>query len=251
MRGLRPLNRALIPASAVRGDRITITDAAELRHLIRVRRVRVGEPLECVDGSGRRYTGRVAQCSAREMVVALEASTSADRSSLALTLAHALIKPDRFAWALQKATELGAARIIPLVTARGIVRLREERVPGQAARWQRIVREAVKQCGRATIPILEPPQRLNALAMRFPEWPLVLMPTLAVPVRPLRDALAQAGPVASALVLIGPEGDFTSEEAALAQGQGAVPVSLGPLTLRSETAAVASLAILQHVMAGI
>lgn len=213
---------------------------------MRVRRIRVGDPLECVDDAGHRYAGRVIGRGPGEVVVALETATSTDTPRLPITLAQALIKPDRFAWALQKATELGVARLIPLITARSVVRVRGEQVPGHVARWERIVREAVKQCGRATIPTVEPPRRVSELMEWLSDWSLVLMPTLAIPARPLREAVTELQRTTSVLILIGPEGDFTAEEAQVAQRHRAVPVSLGPLTLRSETAAAATLAIVQY-----
>ena len=179
--------------------------------------------------------------------MAVSRRTEAAPPTMHVTLALALIKPERFEWAVQKATELGADRIIPLAAARSVIRLTAERAQQKASRWQRIAREAVKQCGRSTIPAVEAPCRLEALAGRFSEWALVLMPTLAIAARPLAETLESVARTPSVLVLIGPEGDFTEEEARLAQQHGAIPVSLGRVTLRSETAALTTLAILQYV----
>ena len=240
------MHRTIIPASAVSGDRITMTEPAEVHHLVRVLRVKAGASIECVDGHGHRYTGRVVECHPTRVVVAVSRRTEAAPSTIQVTLAQALIKPERFDWAIQKATELGVERIIPLVTARSVIRLTAEHAERKVTRWQRIVREATTQCGRATIPEVEAPCRLDALTARFSDWVMVLMPTLAIATRPVKEALEPVARAASVLVLIGPEGDFTDEEARLAQQHGAIPVSLGRLTLRSETATLATLAILQH-----
>lgn len=122
------------------------------------------------------------------------------------------------------------------------------RISGRMARWQRIAVEAAQQCGRATVPRIDDPVAFHEAMLQRTQNPgLVLLPTLAVPGRSLREVIGDRGSMTSSTVLIGPEGDFTQKEVAFAQRHGAVPVSLGRRTLRSETAAVAVLAILQHV----
>ena len=179
------------------------------------------------------------------MMIKEEAQGPATR--LAITLALALIKADRFAWVVQKATELGVARIIPMETQRAVVRAPTGRAGVKQGRWQRIAAEAAKQCGRATVPQVDPPSRFAAVIAGLPPQPCALIPTLAVPAPLLRDAADAVRRADAVTVLIGPEGDFTPEEVAAAQQASVRAVSLGPLTLRSETAAIAVLAILQSM----
>ncbi len=241
------LPRVLIRPEAVQAGAITIDRPEALRHLLRVLRIRVGDRLECFDGAGRTYAGPVIQCAPTAVVMMITEEAQEPATRMAITLAQALIKADRFAWVVQKATELGVARIIPLETQRAVVRAPTARSGVKQGRWQRIAAEAAKQCGRATVPQVDPPSRFAAVIAGLPSQPCALMPTLAVPSPLLRDAADAVRRADAVTVLIGPEGDFTPEEVAAAQQAGARAVSLGPLTLRSETAAIAVLALLQSM----
>jgi len=238
--------RVLIPPGAVSGDAITVTDPRELHHLLDVLRVKVGDHLECFDGNGHAYAGPIVRCSRRGLVMEIDERLEEPRRPLSVTLAQALIKPERFEWVIQKATELGVDRLIPLVTERSVVRPATARVEQRLARWRRIAQEAAAQCGRSTLPRLDAPRSVEELLPSLPSGTRVLMPTLSAEAVPLKEALTAWDGVGSVVVLIGPEGDFTPHEVLLAQRAGVLLISLGRLTLRSETAAVAILAILQH-----
>ena len=236
--------RVLIPPDAVQRDRITVSDPAHVHHLLHVLRIRPGDPLECFDGAGRSYTGRVLQRLRQAVIVSIESREGA-LPSARLVLVQALIKPERFAWVVQKATELGVERLVPVVSARTGVRPVADRLERQVERWRRISREAARQCGRRDVPQVERPQPLEQAIPAVAQGVRLIMPTLAVPAVPLTEGVADLRGAEAAAALIGPEGDFTPEEAALAQRHGARAVSLGRLTLRSETAAVATLAVLR------
>jgi 16S rRNA (uracil1498-N3)-methyltransferase len=238
--------RVLISPSAVQGDSITIADPRELHHLVDVLRVKAGDQLECFDGEGRTYVGPVRQASRTRLVVRIAQEREEPGGALALTLALSLIRPERFEWVVQKATELGVRRLVPLVTARTVIRLSADRVAGKLARWHRIAAEAATQCGQPSLPTIEPPQRFDRFLATLGRESRLLIPTLAVRCPSLATVLKAVRRPRAAVALIGPEGDFTADEVALAQRCGARPVSLGPLTLRSETAAIVMVAILQH-----
>jgi 16S rRNA (uracil1498-N3)-methyltransferase len=237
--------RVVITPQDVHDRTIAITDPRTLHHLLDVLRVTDSDRVECVDGAGRWYAARVARRSKRELQLDIVEQGQEPRSTLAVRLVPALIKPERFDWLIQKTTELGVERISPVITTRSVVRLSGDRTMGRVARWRRIAKEAAQQCGRATVPRIDAPVAFQEAVLQLGSG-LILLATLAVAGRPLREALAERPGVASAAVLIGPEGDFTVEEVALAQRYGAVPVSLGRRVLRSETAAIAVLAILEH-----
>ncbi|MBI3997158.1 MAG: 16S rRNA (uracil(1498)-N(3))-methyltransferase [Candidatus Omnitrophica bacterium] len=240
------MHRILVAPQAIQGDTITVTDPRERHHLVTVLRVTAGDPVECLDGEGGRYRGTVLRCTRKEIVIHIDERQRDEGSELQVTLAQALIKPERFEWAIQKATELGVRRIIPLLTARTVSRLTTERAHAKLNRWQRIVREAAKQCGRPMIPTLESPTSLSQFLQSSDRSELLLMPTLAVEASPLGGVLMKHRALRAVTVLIGPEGDFTPEEVLQAQRRGAEAVSLGPVTLRAETAALTILSILHY-----
>jgi len=238
--------RVRIPPEAVRGDTVTVASPQTLHHLRHVRRVKPGDPLECVDGEGHRYAGRVFRCAKRTLLVRIEAQTVEPTGPLRVWLGQALIKPDRFDWVIQKATELGVDRLTPLLTARTIARAAPPQLERKRLRWQRIAEAACAQCGRAVMPMIDAPMTLKAFLPQLDLAACVIMPTLAVPAAVSLQAAVSRAPADEAVAaLIGPEGDFTREEVEMAQRFKAIPVSLGRLTLRSDTAALATLTMLQ------
>lgn len=239
------MHRVLIPPEAAQGGIVTIREPRTVHHLLRVLRVKAGEPLECIDGQGRRYAGVVTQRASQHLTVSVTRMTKEPGACLEITLAQALIEPARFEWALQKSTELGVTRLIPMLTHRTLVRPGSAPGPSRLSRWRRIIESASTQCGRAALPILEEPQRFQAVVASC-QGRLGLLPTLVGSAETLQRALGGVRPGQDVVLLIGPEGDFTDEEVALAVEGGLRPVRLGALTLRSETAAVAALALLQH-----
>jgi 16S rRNA (uracil1498-N3)-methyltransferase len=240
--------RIFVPAIAISGDRLTVTDPDELHHLLSVLRIRVGDAVECLDGAGSSYIGRVQHCEKSGIVLRIEERRQGRSWSAQILLAQALIKPEPFEWVVQKATELGVRELVPLVTGRCVVRPQADRGERKVVRWQRIAKEAAKQCGRSVIPRIGSPQPFAEFARTLDRYPLSLIPTLGPDTVPLGIALEGVQAPATLALLIGPEGDFTQEEVELARRHGARPVSLGPLTLRSETAAIAAVAILQHTL---
>jgi 16S rRNA (uracil1498-N3)-methyltransferase len=240
------MHRVLVAPQSVRHDRITITDPADLHHLIRVLRVRPGEPIECFDGAGRRFAGTILRATPRLLEVSVLERGRPAPPAVRLTLVQALIRPERFEWVLQKATELGVERIVPLVTERVRIRLPADREPAKRVRWRRIMQEAAAQCGQPALPKLAAPQTLHEWLESSGAGERVLIATLEAGTVPLREALRGMSAAASAAILIGPEGDFTPEEVALARRRGAQPISLGRLTLRAETAAITAIAVMRY-----
>ncbi len=237
----------MVSPDAVQGNRIRVRDPAVVHHVRHVLRVKPGDSLACVDGAGQRYIGRVLESVHGELVVGISEPPSVEAvPAMRIVLAQALIKPQRLEWVVEKCTELGVDRLIPVVTARSMVRLSPDTAGNRLARWRRIAAEAAEQCGRARALSIEPLQRWEDFLPSVQRHAPALIPTLAVQGKPLHEVLARLRLPGTPLVLIGPEGDFTPGEVAAAERHGAVPVSLGPRTLRSETAAIATLAILQH-----
>jgi len=239
------MHRVFILPGAIHGDHITVDDPRDVHHLLRVLRVNVQEPLECFDGTGTVYRGRISRCALSSVTMAVERRSHQPPPQPRLRLAQALIQPQRFEWLLQKVTELGVGQVIPLVTERTVVRRAQDCSRQRLLRWRRIASDAALQCGRALLPVVEAPTQFADFVKTLAASPAI-MPTLVEPSAPLDTHLKQLTGHGQIVVLIGPEGDFTPEEVALARRHGVRTATLGHATLRSETAALVTVTILQH-----
>jgi 16S rRNA (uracil1498-N3)-methyltransferase len=222
----------------------------EAEHLSRVLRLGVGDQVQVFDGRGREYRGRVELVERARARVAVEGPvTPAAEPSVPLTLVQAVPKGDGMDRIVRDAVMLGVVAIVPLVSDRTEADVRRLVASGRVERWQRIAVASVKQCSRAFVPAVRPPLALDAClrgvqsARRFLLAEPGLFPTDAVTVRSL---LADAAPISAALI-VGPEGGWTDEEAALAGRAGCVPLTLGPRTLRADAAAAVAITALQCV----
>jgi 16S rRNA (uracil1498-N3)-methyltransferase len=212
----------------------------DARHLTRVLRVEVGQRYEISDNRDV-YLAEIETARKEHVTFRTLEKLPAHAITPALILCAALIKFDHFEWMIEKATELGVAKIIPLQTARterGLERAAQKRID----RWRRIALEASQQSRRAFLPELEEPSDLQQALSLAATHRYALDETPGVP------ALAAALPPAraasdSVAILIGPEGGWTDEERQAFTAAAWTPVSLGPLVLRAETAAIAALAI--------
>ncbi len=207
-----------------------VLTGAEFHHAVRVARVGAGEVIELFDGQGRAAAARVESISQSraELLITDEAVPSRE-PSFRIELAISVIQLERFELVLQKATELGAWRITPLLADRS--EIREERIRGKRERWRKIIFEAVKQSGRSHIPDLGEPQSF-AEAIRS-DSVSIIFDSDAAP-----DELPPGG---EATVFIGPEGGWSAGELELARERGAYFRRLGPRRLRAETAAIAAM----------
>lgn len=222
-----------------------LLDADESHHLMRVMRLGVGAQVQVFDGSGREYSCDVVRTARNQVELAI-VDEVLDRveSPLRVTLGLALIKSDKFDWAVQKATELGARQIIPLATKFSEVLKSEQRGEKRIKRWERISLEALKQCGRRRlVEIGEPVSWDQYFSSETSQVRLVFSERGG---GSLADVMASKGPVRSTSIAIGPEGGWSEEEISLAEAKGFVAIHLGPRILRSETAAVAALTLVQH-----
>lgn len=242
--------RAHCPHAAATATELTLAEA-ESHHLVTVHRARAGDPVTAFDGRGREWTCTVATPDRRAAVLRVAATRLAPPLPCALTLAQAIPKGGAMEDIVRQATELGAVAVIPVITARTEVHLDGERAGRKGGKWLQTAIEAAKQCGNPFVPAVAVPLPLADLLAAPPAAELNLIASLHPGARPLRAALADfrtahGRPPQSALWLVGPEGDFTPEEMAVATAAGFVPVTLGPLVLRCVTAATCALGILRH-----
>ena len=246
-----PLSRFIISAQSIQGSSIVIDDARELHHLRNVLRLSPGDRVTCFDGQGAEYVGTIQQILRRSATISIEQSLTRSEERPAMRLLAAVPKGERFEWLVQKATELGVQRISPLLTRHGVLRPVGGQAKAKCERWRRVAQEAAKQCGRSRLPTIDELQPFEQAIDAIAQIPLILMPTLVVSAVALSEVL-NAQPVASEVaVLIGPEGDFSLDEVTYAQTRGARPVSLGRLTLRSETAALVTVTVVRYMQGGL
>ena len=238
--------RVFVRPEAVGADRVRF-DADEAHHLRRVLRLRPGAVVEATDGTGRLYTIRLVELLAEGGWGAIEARAEPERESpCAITLAQAILKGDRMSWLIQKVTELGVARIVPMETARVVARPATGAV-ARHARWERIARQAVKQCGRVVVPAIDRSRGFVEVAREVATGHDVAWILWEGGGRPVAAAAAETASPARVLLLVGPEGGFTPEEVAVAEGAGAHLVSLGPRILRAESAGLTAVALCQFL----
>ncbi len=208
-------------------------------YLSRVLRVKAGDALEVFDGQGQVFAAQVKEVAEAALTLELKEPRPAPRAP-ALTLIQGLPKGDKLELVLQKGTELGVAAFYPVVTARAVSRPKDGEA--KAERWRKIVSEAARQCGRADVPPVAAPGPLEAAVAALPQGTQLLVLDEEEHALRLSDALGD-GPVA---LVVGPEGGLAREEVVALRQSGGVSVTLGPRVLRTETAALAALAVLLH-----
>jgi 16S rRNA (uracil1498-N3)-methyltransferase len=207
-------------------------DTAQANYLGNVLRLGVDSELLAFDGSSGEWLGRIAEAGKKRMSIAIDRRTRQPEAIPDVWLAFAPVKRAQTDWLVEKATELGAARLLPVITQRTVV----ERV--KLERLEAIAIEAAEQCGRTRLPEIAPPVELKALLSTRDQSRRLYFADEGGGEPPLNAF--QPGP---ALILTGPEGGFTDDErAAIRAAPNAVPLSLGPRILRAETAALAALA---------
>lgn len=238
--------RCFIPPAAWSTGTMAL-ESAERHHLVDVLRAGPGTEITVFDGAGREAVARVDAIGRHDVRLTMIQQQQHAPPAVAVTLVQAVPREQRMDMILQKATELGAAAILPVITERSVVRLREAD-EGKHDRWQKIILNAAKQCGTAWLPQLAPVQPALEALGHLPPADLRLVCSLEPDARPLREVVQEArarGP-ARVTCLIGPEGDFSAREYAAARQAGARPVSFGPLVLRVETAALYVLSVLRY-----
>ena len=233
------MRRLYVPEEQI-APQVALT-AEQLHYLRDVLRLLDGEPLEVFDGRGTAYRAVLQGESLRIGDKLLQEPRALD-----VVLAQALARGEKMDLVVQKATELGASRIVPLISERAVVRLDAQRGPARTQRWRRIAQEAARQCGRADVPAVDEPcswEMLLALLRGEPERRALLLEAQEPALR-LGDA---ARGVSRILLAVGPEGGFSPRERESALQGGFVPVGLGSRVLRTETAGLAALAVVLHV----
>jgi len=226
------------------GDLVEIA-GADARKITTVLRKRTGDTIEVIDSGARRFRaalrldGRRVQAELREVLPAAEA-----RLPWRVVVAQAVPKGAKMDFVVEKTTELGVAEILPFSCERTIA----DGTAAKLERWRRLATTAAQQCGRSAVPQIGDPQTFETLVAQFGEFDAVLFPWELSRMTPAREQLPQLVERAnSILVVVGPEGGFSGDEAARAAAAGAHLISLGTRILRTETAAMVILAFLNYL----
>lgn len=245
--------RFYLPPHVCSGPVLTLPPG-EAHHAAHVLRLRPGDPAVVLDGAGREFICAVEDTGREALRLAVTQVRAHPAPACRVTLLQALPKAKLIEAIIEKATELGAARVVPLLSERVVVRLDAQDRVRKASRWQQTAISALKQCGTPWLPTVELPISPEEFVLRREPLDLqlvaALLPSSTHAGKPFdRFAALNGRKPASVAVWVGPEGDFTPAEYRLILDAGAHPVSLGSLVLRCETAATACLSIVNHELA--
>ena len=223
------------------GSEVELEESSS-HHLLKVLRMSEGRELILFNGSGGEYAATISMAGKKVARVRLGDFSQDDRESPLITeLAIGISKGDRFDWVLQKATELGVTKITPLFSERTEVKLQGERLQKRIGQWQKIIVGACEQCQRNRLPVLETPQALEAFLVNCTsEQKFVLHHRADAQLRDISKP-------SSVALMIGPEGGLSDAEISAAENSGFISLTLGPRVLRTETAPITALTLVQSL----
>ncbi len=245
------MSRFYIPPQAWHPERLTL-DPGESHHAIDVLRLKKGDRASAFNGQGAEAACEIAEAKGGQVTLRVLQISKSPPLACAITLGQAVPKGKNMDLIVEKATELGAAGIAPLLSERTVVRADEGEALTKRDKWQRVAIEAAKQCGQNWLPRVAKPLGLKEFFAQGEKYDLSLIASLQPGAVGVKQALAEAGVKRprKVLVLVGPEGDFTPAEINLARNHGCQPITLGPIILRTETAAIYCVSVLAHELFG-
>jgi 16S rRNA (uracil1498-N3)-methyltransferase len=244
------MHRFYIPPGDWHPDALQLT-ASEAHHCRNVLRLEPTHKVVLFNGRGHEITAEIVSIDGPEIRLRKLHESQTPPLRCRITLGQAIPKGKNMDWIVQKAVEIGAAEIAPLLSDRTVVRLDEESAASKQAKWQTVAIEAAKQCGQNWLPQVKTPQTLAEFFQDHRRFDLQLIGSLQSDAMHFKKILAEyAGEhgdrPGNVLILVGPEGDFTPAELSLARSQGCRPITLGPVVLRVETASIYCLSILSY-----
>ena len=244
------MHRFYLPPENWNPDALALTDS-EAHHARDVLRMKRGERAVLFNGRGRETTAEIVDLAKSEIRFRKLHESEMPPLRCRITLGQAIPKGKNMDLILQKAVEIGAAEIAPLISERTIVDLDKKEAEQKREKWQQIAIEAAKQCGQNWLPTIHTPQKLKDFFSHQPAHDLRLIGSLQPDALHLKNILAEyrerrGDRPMTVLMMVGPEGDFTPAELALAKTHGCLPITLGPIILRVETAAIYCLSVLSY-----
>lgn len=221
-------------------------EGREVRHIRRVLRLKAGDGIVVFDGSGKEYEGTIVEQGLSSILIKIQHISSPDRESPSeIILAQSLLKGEKMDYLVQKATELGVRKIIPFFSSRSVPLLDKSNRLKRHRRWERIAIEASKQCGRGVVPKIEPLQDFFEMLQSASRDSLCLI-LWEKEGAGIKEVLKASTEERKIFFIVGPEGGISSEEVEEAKRAGFTPVHLGKRIMRSETASLCFLSILQY-----
>ena len=247
------MHRFYLPPACCIDTELTL-EGREAHHALHVLRLQRGDSISVLDGTGHEFFCTVKETARHAMSLAVTGKKTTPAPPVAVTLFVGVPKGKIIEGIIQKAVELGAHRVVPLLTERVVMQLDDEGAEGKRDKWQQVAIEAIKQCGAAWLPRIEGPVTLTELLgprLEPPTFDLSLTGSLQAERRHPRAVLrefqqARGRSPQTVGLWIGPEGDFSADELQAIAATGAAPISLGKLVLRVETAAIYCLAFLNY-----
>jgi 16S rRNA (uracil1498-N3)-methyltransferase len=241
------MHRFYIPPHAWRPDQLAL-DPAEAHHAVDVLRLLPSDRITLFSGEGEEVTAEIVRIDKKQLELRALSRAKTPPLGCHITLAQAIPKGKNMDFIVEKATELGATVIQPLLSERTVVQYGPEEAGKKGMKWQRVAIEAAKQCGQNWLPTVPMPATTKSFLAAAPKFDLMLIASLQPGARHLKEVLRESSstPPKRVLVLVGPEGDFTPAEVNLAMSSGCQPITLGPIILRTETAAIYCLSVLSH-----
>ena len=231
-------------------EKIISITGKEFHHLKNVLRLNRGDEIIVFDGKGLEFSGKIESIGKHEARIAIEKQVeSIKESGFEIILCQGLAKSEKMELIIQKATELGVSRILPFITNRVVPSLDAKQIGLKIQRWRRIALEAAKQCRRSIVPRVEEPKTFTEILKGWDNYIKIIL-WEEEKKNSLKDILKKDR-FSGCIVLIGPEGGFSEVEVAEAKKAGFVPAMLGPRILRTETAAIGIVAIIQYELGDI
>jgi 16S rRNA (uracil1498-N3)-methyltransferase len=227
-----------------------ILDPEQSHHCASVMRQNVGDMLAVFDGHGTEAKARITEIARDQVRFQVLAKASTPRPAHPVWLAQALTKAKSMDLIIEKATELAVTEIAPLQSDHSVAQVDDEKAEAKVEKWQKLTIEAAKQCGQNWLPVVHSPQAPKDFITALPKGAVKLIASLQHEAKPLkgvlREQLTGLKPGTPVVIMIGPEGDFTPSEIGQARSAGFLPVSLGKIILRAETAAFFALSSIAY-----
>jgi 16S rRNA (uracil1498-N3)-methyltransferase len=237
--------RFYVPYPRIENELLRI-EGDEVKHIKKVLRLKAGDEMIVFDGSGKEYEGKIIEVGPSSVEIRIQNSfISKKESHLEITLAQSLLKGEKMDYLIQKATELGVKEIIPFFSSRSIPRFEKTVSLMRRRRWEKIAVGASKQSGRGVVPKIEPVQDYSEMIKNIPP-DFIRLVLWEKEGEKLKEILEGSKEKRKIFFIVGPEGGLSQEEVGLAKQNDFIPVTLGKRILRSETASLCLLSILQY-----